>query len=641
MSFFRRFKPRSGSQSLLRWALTVCLLGVALFWGFDHFGDYPKLDDPDFYYHLAVAKRTAAQGLVRSLPEVEDIGWNHYFPDKDFLFHQALGLADRIAGESGAQSMRVVLALLLIGTLLVFGARRLPPLLVALTLISTVFMNPRFLSRLYDLRPYVLAETCFVLVIYGLLLRNRVLVFFGAVFYTLGYSAFFLPLATVLMFFLLCRKSAATTLKLTLWGVFGFTLGILIHPYFPSNLVMSFRTIEIATRVSEWGRVASGQELEVLPGGVFFKENGLLIMATLLCGWSNRLRSRPHLWLFLMTAGFWLLCRINGKAIEYAVPLTVILILETLSHSVSQKNLWKVSLAGFGTLILLQVPILLEGANAPKAMAADRALKALRALPSNADGKKLFSCEWGNESYLLYARPGVRMVDILDPFYLLSEAPQKLELRNRFKQGAIADPRRMLKDVFHADYVMCGAEAATLSLEHDPGFIKLSANANQGAREGEFSLYQIRDTASAEFVRHFTLQPGNQPVSLIEPDGKEPRSILTRATLPQELSSSCLEVAVSTEEIRRLQGARYLALGGGPTIEVRRNHQLLMQFDRSQLRPGLFTHAAELVPPLRVNDRLTAKVCSEADFKSQSIAISLWNELPADFKMREPAPGHP
>ena len=62
-----------------------------------------SLGDPDRYYHFALSRDMVASGQVflRSVPQVEDLGWGELFVDKEFLFHQLTALGYRIAGDGG------------------------------------------------------------------------------------------------------------------------------------------------------------------------------------------------------------------------------------------------------------------------------------------------------------------------------------------------------------------------------------------------------------------------------------------------------------------------------------------------------------------------------------------------------------
>ena len=57
---------------------------------------------------------SAEQGLLLTLPQVEDLGWGEYFPDKEFLFHVQTRVAYKFAGERGVEFSILLVSLLLL-----------------------------------------------------------------------------------------------------------------------------------------------------------------------------------------------------------------------------------------------------------------------------------------------------------------------------------------------------------------------------------------------------------------------------------------------------------------------------------------------------------------------------------------------
>src|SRR5687768_5793418 len=91
--------PEAASRSA-RWLGAAC---VALAMGAYYWLYYlpPRLTgstDPDRFYHLGLSRLIAASGLPEVLPQVEDLGWGRYFPDKEFLFHALTGTASAAGG---------------------------------------------------------------------------------------------------------------------------------------------------------------------------------------------------------------------------------------------------------------------------------------------------------------------------------------------------------------------------------------------------------------------------------------------------------------------------------------------------------------------------------------------------------------
>ncbi|MGZ3650875.1 MAG: hypothetical protein ACXWSC_06845 [Bdellovibrionota bacterium] len=84
--------------------------------------------DPDRYYHIALSKITAESGrpFLRSLPQVEDLGWGDYFVDKEFLFHEVTTLGYVIGGERGVEESSFLCSILCLMVFYFFAAGRIP-----------------------------------------------------------------------------------------------------------------------------------------------------------------------------------------------------------------------------------------------------------------------------------------------------------------------------------------------------------------------------------------------------------------------------------------------------------------------------------------------------------------------------------
>jgi hypothetical protein len=114
---------------------------------------------------------------------------------------------------------------------------------------------------------------------------------------------------------------------------------------------------------------------------------------------------------------------------------------------------------------------------------ADESFAALEHLPPHSNGKKIYHCEWETGSYILYARPDMRFVDLLDPHFLLEADPKKEALRIAMNFGTSAegslDVYAAIHGTFGAQYVLCSNQRVVDLLSKDPRFVKLySGNQN-------------------------------------------------------------------------------------------------------------------------------------------------------------------
>jgi hypothetical protein len=435
-------------------------------------------NDPDRYYHLGLSALIAKQGLLRTLPQVEDLGWGHYFPDKEFLFHAVTGFAQRLGGPDGVMSVvplaGISLALLLYWALL----RVLTPGRAAAWLLAAMFLNPVLLFRMTMLRPHLFAIVFFSLLLVALLRRKGWLAAVAAAGFAMSYHAFYMPMVAIGIAFLLPLQDGPRLRSAAAWALAGLVFGTVLNPYFPSNLVMSAIHLKLALGIGTAPGMRSGEEVQPISllESVFYF--GFLLVAVVGAGvllWRRRLqpsRENAELWLlFLLTLVLTALSLKNSRACEYATPSGIVLVGYCLARIEGSRRVrWLLGV--IATLALVQGPasyifyqdcwLRPQGGDSPAYLAA------VQLLPDEATGKKVFNCQWEAGSYLLFARPDVRFVDLLEPAMLWNANPHKYALRLRLIYGLEKEPSRALREGFGADYVLCGTPAMNAQMDADP-----------------------------------------------------------------------------------------------------------------------------------------------------------------------------
>jgi hypothetical protein len=116
--------------------------------------------------------------------------------------------------------------------------------------------------------------------------------------------------------------------------------------------------------------------------------------------------------------------------------------------------------------------------------------RAIASLPADARGAKVFNCEWATGSYLLLARPDLRFVDLLEPAFLWRASREKYVRRENLEFGADPDPHRTLREVFHADFVLCANQGLVQQMRADPRHFEALGAADPGA---PMHAWRIRD----------------------------------------------------------------------------------------------------------------------------------------------------
>jgi hypothetical protein len=427
--------------------------------------------EPDSYFHFAISKLTLEQGLVRSLPQADNIGWVSYFPDKEFLFHQFTALAFYLGGESGVHIACLMLASLIVVMIVINGEQFCSkPLALGITLL--VLLNYSFTSRLFLIRPHLAGIFFFLVILLGLLKSNKTILALGSFLFPLFYHAFFMPLMLLGIFGLV--EKGKNYRFLFLFSVFPMLTGILINPYFPTNIFMSWEVIKIAFSVNH--SLNSGDEAKSLPFlATLIRSGAYLIMTVLLATQIKDIykKSSRATALLLIVIVLHILFFISPRTIEYLVPMFAILVCSIVP-------LFKDRIESFSVLlcsILLAFNIQYLGYfTIPEKFWSSRA-KEMQHLISqipDSNNKKVFNCEWETGSYLLYYKPSLKFVDLLDPNFIYLQNIELGKLRDKMVNFPSSHIYDTLVNIFKADYIMCFAPNFLKTIEADPRFIKVA-----------------------------------------------------------------------------------------------------------------------------------------------------------------------
>lgn len=451
--------------------------------------------DPDRYYHLGLSRLFSEQGIVRTLPQVEDLGWGRLFPEKEFLFHALTGSADWLGG-----STLVLLVVPLLGiaiTLCLYSelSRVLRPVHAALLSSAVPLLSARFLFRLTILRPHMLAILFFCLVLLAILRKRPRLAALAAAGFALSYHAFYLVVLVAGVAWLLRRKMGPEGENSWLWCLAGLAVGIILNPYFPSNLVMSWYHVQIALGVDPAPGASSPLEFAWPGWPTFLLTYGFVPLSLVLSAAAVRFRPKDdgavvgEFWfLFAVTLLLFMLSMKSDRAMEYAVPACILMV--GYSARASGIRWW----IPFNLVILLACQgyiarmYYLKNWSSPQQANFDIYARVLATLPADAAGKKVFNCEWWTGAYMLSERPDLRFVDVLDPTFLWRQSPDKYLARQGLVKGAFSDPHTILRDVFKADYVLCASTALINQMYADPSNFR----AIPGAEDGPVRLFLVR-----------------------------------------------------------------------------------------------------------------------------------------------------
>ena len=481
------------------------LLLVTIFLGIASIQDRKlPLRNPDRYYHFAISKMTLEQGVLGSLEQLPDLGWDRHFPEKEFLFHQVTALGYRFGGEAGVVwSCRIVVA---IGLILLFLTIRqyVSPLTSISILLGLLLLNAHLAFRFAIIRPHTLAVTMFIACVYGVLQRKWILTLLAGAGFGLAYHAFYVPAAFFLVLaafeFLSPADEAPllqnTTLRCCAAGLLGIFAALILSPYFPHNIEMAWNHLTYALANEQLSGVHVGAELLPLSADYYLKNFGAhLAIALVSVGILIRemRKSTPGqsalATVSTFSLGFIALAIQSPRTADFGAPLTCIAL------ALTWQFLPKLKAIRVGILIALLIavlpsllPRLLREPDRGVEKISLEILHALEVLPDRKTNRKIFNCDWVLGSFILYARPGYQFVDLLDPRFLLHANPKKFEEKRLLKVGLIKDPFSLIYEDFKADYVLCSDPNINKSLSKDPRFRKIYPTSPRQSSVNLFTL---------------------------------------------------------------------------------------------------------------------------------------------------------
>ena len=456
----------------------------------------PDLPDNDGYYHIKLASLMRTDGLKPDFPWLPLSILNEgEFYDHHFLFHVALipfTFGDLRLGAKWAAVTFASLAFLSVWYL--FHRQRIPlGWLWALALlgISDAFLYRMSITRAQSLSLAVLALG-FTWILEGKHRQLGVLAFL----YVWLYDAFpLLPILAVLHLVSIALIERRFEYRPLLFIGVGIVLGLLINPYFPDNIVFSFRhmlpKLTDATSVSvgnEWYPYDTGQLLKnSLPALVAF---GSGILALGLTG--RKMDARTGMAL-LATLLFGLMLFQARRFIEYFPPFALIFAAfawaplfpnpQPASASQAQAGLWIVLRDNLPAFILAIAVVSSAIQSIPATQDSLRKSKpystyagASTWLEDNTSvGERVFQTDWDDFPRLFYYNTHNTYLVGLDPTYLQLYDQEAYDLWVLITRGEVQQPSQFIANHFHSRYVLSDLKHGNFlrQAEQDPGLLEV------------------------------------------------------------------------------------------------------------------------------------------------------------------------
>jgi hypothetical protein len=619
------------------------------------------LNDPDRFYHFAVSRYMVDTGELfpKEYPAVDDLGWGIYYPDKEFLYHQFTRLGYWVAADEGVIYITLFLSSLSL-LLLYFHSIKNMPIWIGLPCVIFFFCSPSLLYRMMMVRPHVLAIFAFLGILISATQRSRRWLFLFGLLFSLSYHAFYVPLICLgmgagLSFLAWFKDTRKEELKFFGWGALGLLVGLVINPYFPSNVIGSWQIALIPSLMEgKLSNAGFGVELKALPANEFIRrilpQLMVLFWATFQLGkWQTYSAETKKKFLFLYACSiftFALAC-LNRRGAEYFLPAVVVLLLFLLHKTVEWKRVQRICWSVFVVFLSLHsLKYYFDERTVAVFPLGPASLEAAETLPQTP--VKVYNCDWDRSPFIIYKRPQAKVVDILDPSLIFFFNPAVYEIRQQIRDGRVGDTRGLLMDQFKADYVFCVNPAMSATFLRDPHFEPIFPKAkdtndsrnmypyvfrilpeknDRFVNSMDVSFYALRPLKEFRNIRREEAKSASESLRLEKSNFVNLDGIWRKTNKPTDLAEEqalCSLVTPNKDEMMRLRGANFIGLGGGRNLRLWRNGKELFESGSGYGRSAMIQVLVPLDPPLSVTDSIEVMSCSSNKGSYWGVALSFW-----------------
>jgi hypothetical protein len=451
----------------------------------------PIIPDGDSYFHLAIGRLYADQGIVTELESARFSVMADGYGDKEFLFHLLLA---PLASPTGG---RIALALLNAGiaTLLTWLGMRAGGMWGLLAPLIVYVGAGSFIGRVFRLRPELLSLLILLAAIYAAARRRYVILALLSAIFALSYTAFHALLGLALIWFFyegIVRRLWDWKLLAAVFG--GVAVGLLVHPGFPSNLqvwaIQNIAFFREGQQLDIGGEILAASTRDVL----MFNLGWWLSMFALLLASQRRAEASPagreSTFFALAAAAFAVLFLLMDRMAIYFFPFATLALLfgigKRLGHTGASIDAGRFRVpTALAILFALMASLpaqrfIFQTLRTRGAAEADY-IQLAQHLPAGAR----VAAEWGAAGHYLFWSPGSRFLNFLDPIFMARPHPERYALQRSLFAGAEPDSPLVSLAGLDSEYLAFErASSPTLErrLRRDPRITILHSGENLLAR---------------------------------------------------------------------------------------------------------------------------------------------------------------
>lgn len=614
-----------------------------------------QMTDPDYYYHVALSQQIATQGFPETVPQVKGIGWDVLFTDKEYLYHVITRFFYSFFGEAGLRATPLVFGA--ISTIIItFQAIKNLGLRIFWVPLVFILLEPYFLRRMVMVRPQTLAVLLFIVILVAFINQRKYLLLIASAFFSLSYHGLQIPGFLIAAAFFTALVSNTQYMKLSLFCMAGLIIGSLVHPYFPGNVTILKQIVDIvfdiASNNATNGSVQYGGELmpwntpkwlnhSLLPGLILVL--GFFCIGSLSQSPKTDQKEDHALLMFLSVSFCFFLAAslLMPRGQEYLIPTGALLLIQILKHiPVSATAL--VACFSIAQFVVVKPEYRLMFSQPENVQKVNMIFSALDTLPKD-ESAHVLNCNWSHSPYLMYKRPLMSFVDILDPSFLVLANPSLHAAREDMKKGEVSDLHFLMKHVFKAKYMFCDDKKINADFDKDPHFQRVFPDVPISQSKTTHAIFKLKDSDLLKnFERSFnySLPTARTQKKSIVAEFKTPqtayatsylnfRQLLDKNELGHQGEDQAEHVAncvfVEPQDLTPHVGSHFVGFGGGPNVRAWLNGKPLYQNVGEAEAVASVDALVPLAEPLKKSDHLEVMVCPGIKKPFFGITLSFWS----------------
>ncbi len=472
------------------------LLFLVIFSYFLWLNNTPVFSDPDSFYHAKIINLISQQGIIHNFTWLPFTTLNDIYIDHHLLYHLLLVPFSFVIDPL---LLVKIAAVFLASSFIVLFQWLLDKFKIKYSFIYTLILltSYQFIFRLNLAKVPALSLIVLLLFIYLLFQQTKKWswsLFILSFIYVWFYGAWVIGLFLVVLYvgldnFFNYLKHQKQNYKVLLSSLSGFIAGLILNPYFPTNLKFYYQQIFQIGLVNYKDIVGVGGEWYGLSIFNFIQHNLIILIIFLLASLTLVIYKKKYQvqqwFLFVISSLFFVLTLKSQRAIEYFVPLALIFsalifnkinIKEKINDFIKNVTHGKLIARVLIVLLLLYLPIIFLGnyQGLKITLGTNYNFNTFKNSMSwlaehTQPGEIIFHDRWDDWPVFFYYNSYNRYIIGLDPTFMYFKDKDKYNSWRQIKNGQIKRPCLLIHQKFNSQYIFIkkGNQLLKKNISHD------------------------------------------------------------------------------------------------------------------------------------------------------------------------------